>query len=747
MSSRIDRALGATARKYSLVVALILLVVPWFWMGKFYFVGGDNSQLFYLMPRTMMGSYVFNVVVDNALGTLGAFGQQVYQAPFLGMLYLLKSVLPDAVNIQALFWGLNLAFSFLGFYWLLGLWIDGDDFDARLIRVIGGIAYCSSLYVVATMWKHVLYAMYLVALYPLVLYLFLRSVREQSGRLAVMAALLATLFGVVLAAVPWLVGTVLVTLPLLVWHQIEYPRTFRYAVFFIVVLVGLNAFWLAPMAYSLVTPGNIFGALQATETNESIIHEVTSQNNIAFPLLGSSMPRWVVGMDGAAWLSMLPSGVLAMTIVAAGIFARRSRRFFGIYLAGVVGWLAAIYLYTVRIDSWGYNLFVWLNLHLPGFAMFRNNFDKFSVGIAFAFAFLAAVSLAMLSRSFWQSRRLARQLLLLVVFAVVVVGAWPFLHGGLYDKPMWTTKATYNMISRFNDDFISLVTYLKQQPGDVKYLWLPLNTAGYIQIADAELPDHYYSGPSPLRFLADKSDFTGRFSFGPQEVGERLFEAIVNREAGEVESLFKRMNVGYVIVNRDISRDLTNSYLYGHFRSGDLYHAQVQWMAPLILGEHMRDFGNRYSLYKIKPELMLGKIHLAGSEMDEITVKWRKLASSEYVITLDGLRGLKKLVFLEPFHSGWVLTTPSGHQLTPPLVRHERGHGYANTWVLDTAGLVAALPQADYIRAPDGSLSLDIRLKFAPARWVPYWFAVSGVALAACFLYLAAGLMRRRGAV
>lgn len=733
-------------RRFPLVFALILFVVPLFWMGQFYFVGGDNSQLFYLMPRAMMDNYVFNIVSDNALGTLGVFGQQAYQALFFGMLHLFKSISSDAVNIQALFWGLNLAFSFLGFYWLLGLWIDGDDFDAQLIRVIGGVTYCSSLYIAATMWKHALYAMYLLALYPLVLYLFLRSVREQRPRVMILAALLATLFSVALMAVPWLAGALLVTLPLLVWHQLEYPRTFRYAVFFIVVLVGLNAFWLAPMAYSLVTPGNTFGALQAPGENESIIREVTGQNNIAFPLLGGSMPRWVAEMDGAR-LTMLSSGVLALTIVAAGVFVRGSRSFLGIYLTAVISWLVAIYFYTVRIDSWGYNLFVWLNLHLPGFTMFRNNFDKFSIGIAFAFAFLAAISLTILIRQpFWKNYEKTRRSFLLVLFALVILQAWPFLRGGLWDKPMWTTKATYNTISSFNDDFNALVSYLKQQPGDAKYLWLPLNTAGYVQIADAELPGHYYSGPSPLRFLADKSDYTGRFSFGPQEVGDQLFQDIVDGNVGNVAALFRTMNIGHVIVNNDLNQDIINSYLYGVYSRGDLYHAQLSLLKPFVLGEHVRDFGDRYSLYKIKSDLLLGKIHLAASAISGGKVKWGKVSSGEYALTLDGLNGPAQLVFLEPFHGGWELITASGQKLAPLLAPHTRNYGYANAWQLDSASLAASLPQSDYSLAPDGSLSLDIRLEFAPARWLPYGFVVSGIALAACLLYLATALMRRRGA-
>lgn len=743
----IKRIVSATNKGLPLTLALILVVIPMAWVGQLYFVGGDSSQLYYLMPRAMMDDYLFNIVSDNSLGTLGAFGQQSYQAPFFGLLHLLKSVLPNVVNIQGLSFGINLAFSFLGFYWLLGLWINSDNVNERLIRAIAGIAYCSSLFVVSTVWKHALYAVYLTALYPLILYLFLRGVREQSLRYVIMAALLATLFSIVLVAVPWLVGTVLVTLPLLIWHQLEYRSTFRYAVFFVIILIGLNAFWLGTMVYSVVTPGGFYDALASPEMNADTIRFVTGENNIAYPLLGDSMPRWVAGID-KVWFGLLPStSILALVIIAAGIFASESRQLFGIYLAGVACWILAIYLYTVRIGGWGYSLFITLNHTVPGFTMFRNNFDKFSIGIAFAFAFLVGISLSILVRQpFWKNHEKARRSLLFTLFALVILQAWPFLRGGLWDKPMWTTTATFNTISRFNGDFNALVAYLKQQPGDSKYLWLPLNTAGYIQIADAKLPHHYYSGPSPLRFLADKSDYTGRFSFGPQAVGDRLFQDIIEGNFDEVSKLFRTMNIGYVIVNNDLSRDIINSYLYGIYSRGDLYHAQWHLLKPLILGEHVHDFGKRYSLYKIKPDLYLSKIHLAESAMGGSKVKWRKVSSSEYTLTLGGLDGLAQLVFHEPFHGEWELTTTSGKKLTPPLAQHTSNYGYANVWQLDSASLVASLPQSDYSRAPDGSLSLDLQLQFAPSRWLPYGFWVSGAMLVACVLFLATGLIHRRGA-
>jgi hypothetical protein len=726
-----------------LTIALFLFAVPFIWLGQLYFVGGDNSQLYYLMPREMMNDYLFNIVSDNSLGTLGVLGQQSYQAPFFGLLYFLKSILPAATNIQALSFGVNLAFSFLGFYWLLSLWINGDNVSDRLVRAVGGIAFCSSLFIVSTMWKHALYALYLTSIFPVVLYLFLRGVRQQNIRYLVAAALLTTLFSIVLMAVPWLVGTVLIILPLLIWHQIKYRSTFRYTAYFALILILLNIFWLDTMVYSLLTPDNFYSSLSSPESNDNTILSVTAENNIAYPLLGDSMPRWVVAIE-KTWLGSLPTTTLfSVLIIVAGICSRKSSHLFGIYYVSLLCWILGIYFYTVRVGDWGIDFFLMLNRSIPGFTIFRNNFDKFSIGIAFSFAFLVAISIRILiAQQFFQNNSMVRRLFLGALFVIVILQAFPFFRNSLYDKPLWTTKSTYTTISRFNEDFNALTAYLKQETGDTKYLWLPLNNAGYIQISDAKLPNHYYSGTSPLRFLANKSDYTGRFSFGSESLGNELFKNIIDNNHNEIIALIRNMNIGYVILNKDLSSDIINSYLYTVEHPKDLYYAQLDNLKPYILGAHVRDFGSRYSIYKIRPEISLSKIYLIGSSAP--IVKWHKASSSEYSLTLYDLDGFFQLTFLEPFHSQWTLTTRNGQKLTSSLAQHTRIHGYANAWQLDSKKLVTTLPQSEFSRSSNGSLSLDLQLEFAPARWLQYGFLVSGIALTICLVYLVTGLIPKQ---
>lgn len=722
------------------VIALFLVAIPTRWLSDLYFVGGDNSQLYYLMPREMMNNYLFNIISDNTLGTLGVFGQQLYQAPFFGLLYLLKTLSPAGTNIQALCFGLNLAFSFLGFYWLLSLWIRGVTTGDLLIRATAALAYCSSVYIVLTLWKHALYALYLSSLVPVILYLVFLGARKQRLHFIVAAALIATLFSVCLMSVPWLLGTILIVSPLLVWHQIYFHRTLPYCIYFVIILVGLNIFWLAPMIYSIFSPNSSYDALHTTGTVANHIQSVTAGNSVAYPLLGNPMPRWAESTEQAWFGSMLANATMSLVIISAGVLVRKSNPLLGIYLAGLFCWILSIYFYTIRIGSWGMEFFIIFSESIPGFIMFRNNFDKFALGVAFSLCFLFAISARiLLATKFASSSKVVRKTYLTILALAVSLSSFSFLSTSQYDSPLWSTRSTYTTISRFNDDFNELTDYLKAQPNDSKYLWLPLNSAGYVQIADNDLANHFYVGTSPLRFLADKSDYTGRFSFGADYVGDKLLDDIVENNYDDVINLLRKMNIGYVIVNNDLNIELINSYLHKRDYTADLYYTQMNNLRPLILGAHVRDFGDRYSVYEIRSDIFLSKLHLAGSMTTKLD--WEKVSSSKYVLTLENFEDTALLFFLEPYHRDWTLFTKDGLKLSSPLIQHGRIFDYANGWKLDLKSLQLHLSESDYGHHPSRSPAIELTLEFTPARWLNYGGWASGLVLMICLLYITSGFI------
>lgn len=365
--------------------------------------------------------------------------------------------------------------------------------------------------------------------------------------------------------------------------------------------------------------------------------------------------------------------------------------------------------------------------------MFKNMFDKFGLAMAFSYAFLFAISLKIVFDNVSSAR--IKKYTLLFILGVILLNAKPLIFGDFYKTPLWTTKDTYTSISDFNSDFYDLLAYLKRMDEPSRFLWLPLNNANYIQVQDKNLENHYYSGASPLQFLANTSDFNGRLSFSAK-AGEDIFKGIEVGNHKAIGLILQRLNVKYIIVNHDISEDLQQSYLYGK----KLYDAQNNdEFYGALLGSKIKDFGDRYSLYKINDDFTNEKLYLTDniSEFPEdfSRVEYHKDASYQYTLSIKGIRGKENLVFLDPYHKLWELyfTKDQGKFLTG---NHDTVFDYANGWAIDPEYIKENFSKNQYHENADGSIDLELTLYFKPQSYFYLGLIISGTTLAACLGYL-----------
>jgi hypothetical protein len=729
------------------LISLLMFFVPFYWLGTTYFVGGDNGQLYYYMPREMLANYVFNGVGDNTLGILSQYGQQTYQAPFFILIATIKNILPASVNTQAFFFGANIAGGFLGMYWLLGLWIKGDTLDKYVIRLIGSLIYCTSSFIFSTNWYNAVYSIYLIAVYPIVLQFVLRGIEKEKIEYLAIAALIASLFSIVLHSVPWLLGSVLMTIPLLVLYQLEYKKTYSYLIYFALLLVGINAYWLTPMFVPLITGGVGFFVPGFSEIDNALmtVREVIVTNNLLYQFLGTATPRWFESHYSVPFVSLLAGGLLTLVIPLAGIFGNRTGKLRRIYLSLTVCWLIAMYLYTVRIGWLGEESFLWLIKTLPGFSMFKNNYDKFSHGIGFIYSLSIAVSLGLVLESIPVKRMgQLRNSILGIGITMTVLAGFIFLYVSPFSVTIGGgTSKNYPTFTRFNDEFVQLTDYLRDEKIKKRVLWIPLNSASYVFIRDGEDNSSMYAGTSPLRFLSGVNDLTGSYSFGDKRIADQLFLDMFDLEEGAFDVL-RKMNIGYVVVNNDIDKSLQESYFFSWYKSGDLYDTQMKLMIPRVLGDYIRSFGERYSLYKINPEFVKETIYVEQQQEKAPSVDWTKGAgfsfiqtNSEFAIRIDGLTGVHTLTLLEPLHNDWSFVTKSGHYLELPRLRQFTADELnSNVWVLDTDYLLGTLKREDYSLSPEGLLSVDLKLIWKPAKWTVVGELASVVFLMLVLLYL-----------
>ncbi len=717
-------------------IFFILLSIPFFWIVT---RGGDDGKFYYLFP----GQFLLHFAPGNIFNDLGSFNPQQYIMPFALLLLVFKKIF-FFLDVQKLFFGLNLACGFLFFYFFLGLF-DRDDTGAAA-RITAALFYSLSIFAYYTLWVSQLFSLYLVSVFPLILYLFFKSVQEKKIRYTVWAALLTSLFSMLALSVPWLMALVIAILPLTAQFFWEHKKVFaKFLLVFLALSLLVNAYWIFGYVLSWGQGGAVSNVVSTDfrKENNSLIHAVSDHNSVLYPLFDLYHKNLQIDYNWTTkdiytdyLLKLLPLNFLFLLVIILPVFfyRRANRRDAKLYTAALISWLVVLFLYTVNIGPWGSPLFIWLTNNVPGFVMFRNMYDKLGIALAFSYALILFISLKIIGGGMGL-KPFQKGIVCFPLILVILLNSYPLVSGAFYHLPIQSTKDTYARISNFNDDFYSLTDYIAAMDTSSKFLWLPLNQAGYIVVSDKYHPNYYYTGISLLKTLSDKNDYSGILNFNGYS--DFIQQNIAKKNYDGVFALLSKFNIGYVIVNKDISTDLQHSALYGYLAPGDLYDNQ---MSPEflngILGEKVRDFGDRYSLYKIN-DAYLSKVLKADH------LAFYKINDNEYHLYFKNLVVPESLYFLSSYNSFWNLYPGTGAAINniykKPVFSqtHVRDFGYANRWQIDPAYIKQNIDPKNYTVNPDGSINMELTLYFAPQGYFLAGILISMLALAGSVMFSA----------
>jgi hypothetical protein len=738
-------------------ISIFLFLIPFIFWGQSKIVGGDDGRLYYLYPLQYLTNFVNTVISNNILGALGQYFSQMYIFGFVAILSGIKIFTFNAVNIQAISLGLILSGGFLGLYVLLGVWIKSIKIEDIWIKILGSLLYIFSTFSFITVWNSLLFAVYLVLIMPWVFYFILKSIQTNRISYVILAALILSIFSISILSLAWFAAIIISFVPIFILQLIQKPkRSIKVGSIFISLLILLNAYWGFHLINSTLSKNSDSGELSSTinsdefkDQNSKNIRVVSDNNELIYPLF--NLFHYNIQKD-FSWRT-LPiyenwhiktfyfQGVLIL-IVMVGFIVKKSdetKSLIPIRNVVFVSWLIILWLYTVNIGNWGTDLFLYFNQHIPGFTLFRNMFDKFGLALAFIYALLVAISLAILYKS--NINKYVLNGLAILVIIVTMINAVPFIKGDYYKNSIWTTENIYPRLNGFNDDFLSLTNYVKDINTDGgRFLWTPLNKAGYVVTGDKDVSNYYYAGVSPVQILSKQQDYAGTLSFGKFDMDIQTY--IQSRQYKELMRLFQKMNVQYIIVNNDIPLELQTSYLYSTKNKGDLYAEQNnKEYLDLLLGEKIKDFGNKYSLYKINSDYLSEKIivsTVSDKFISDRDLIFKKNNATEYEIAINKIENKNYYVsFLDPFQSGWELREVNTKY---EIKQHKQILGYANQWEITSEDIKNITQDQDY------KGSLELKLYFKPATYQLILYAISGTTLILCLGYLGYTFYRKRGA-
>ncbi len=712
-----------------LIITLVLILIPQLLWGKLFIVGGDDSRLYYIFPKQFLDNFVFKISSDNILGTIAGYSPRSFLAPVIYIIFLLKQI--PFLNVQLLMYGLNLGLGFLFFYLFLGIWIKNNENYKIYIKIVSSFFYIFSTYLINTLYVNQLLAVYLVFTIPCSLYFFLKALERKNIFLLLLSPLVFSIFGSTFNTLPWSAAAFIVLSPVFLYKFWEQKKIFiLYLLIFSFVTILLNFHWILPLFYSYF---NKTGSVSALEYYSSEQFKTSSGNLIKgvsgiFSQLNTVFNERDTTIIKDFSVLIFLKEIFILVIVSAGISIRKTevvlRKY---YLISLSCLLLAFFFFSPSFGNWSVNIFIFLNEKIPFFSMFRNMYDKFSFALAFSYAFAFAISAVIIVERIRNKRYV--QMFLTLLLIIIFVNAHSFIF------QVDNNTKTFNTISGiFRKEFYDLVEYTQSINPGSRFAWMPLNYPSYAYMEDAKNKGHFYFGTSPLSIITGKVDYTGYLSFGTgfdPDLGGKIFKAIEGKEYSYVGKTFQKLNINYIIDNKEKLPNEAKNFLY----SGNMLQIQDKDFRNAILGKEIKNFGNTYTLYEIKPTFKSNLFYLTDSRDSSYDkykyVKFTQKSNSEYSIVLEHIKGKQLLIFQDLYNKGWILYLNGSknnilYQKDKNISLHEN---FANGWFINTNEIRKQFDKGFYTENTDGSINVNLTLDLYPQKLVYIGMTISIITL------------------
>lgn len=700
----------------AIFIAAVFLCIGVFW-PEGYMAGGDDGGLYYLIPEQMILNFVFNVIGHNMPGGLGQYFPQLYQAPLLLLVYITKLATFDLINVQKLLFGLNLTVGFISFIKLkseLNIFFGGGNVRTTISTLLGGIIYTTSSALVFSLWYHLLFVIYLQAVFPLVLMLWFRSINKGTLIPLILANIIISMFMVTIVPFPYLLGSIIIISPLLLYAAFKRPkRVILYSIFLIGLILLTNAYifihLLIKVKLDVAQPSSVIDSITSAEVikakEPSILYNAKAQSTIYSISNEPHKGYFDLSSFYQATKAYYSFNFILIGIVLASAYVGSMRKnTYNLFIT--ICFILAVRLFTISTPPYGTETFLWLSYHIPFFVALRTSMDKFSVGYSLIFALLLTLSSENISNKI--RFRLLRLAFLMLLSIILCLNAVPLLSG-LQHKEVRYGMDNYKLFNHFDRDFDAMIKYIKTLPDDdANFLWTPLNTGGYAILPDRDSEHYYYVGISPLLYLTGKNDFAGYLGF-PIGTNDKIFSAIDKADWNMVGEILKTLNTRYVIVNNAISQSMVDVWVLGKSL------VQKQKGITQILGKKLASFGNRYEIYALDNKYLSSKVRLSPPSSG--TIDFKRQDTNTYLIHISDLSQKSQVIFTEINSDLWVLTPQSQNRSIlsrDDLFIQERSPEYQNIWSIDPAKIKKLCSETWCSINKDGSYNLKLQLFFAP---------------------------------
>ena len=211
-----------TKRLFFLNVATTVLFVllPYFIFEGRYYIGGDDTRLFYLYPV----DYIQHIALYSwtSFSSLGSFNPNQFSLPFLTLWALLSVLIQNHQVLDYLSFSLPFIIGFLSFQLCTSEFFEKGSHGKE--RYIGSLLYVLSPLTAVHQISVFLITVWFFAVLPLFVFLFIRFIKTGNYTWVYFSFLAGIVFSLSFYAIPWVLGAVLPLLAGVLLYSVLLPE-------------------------------------------------------------------------------------------------------------------------------------------------------------------------------------------------------------------------------------------------------------------------------------------------------------------------------------------------------------------------------------------------------------------------------------------------------------------------------------------------------------------------------------------
>src|SRR5882672_6505951 len=230
---------------YSLTIIGLLLLPYYLFAGKL-FIGGDDTRLLYLFPWEWINTIAFYSWFH--FSALGTNNPNQTLLPFLLIWSVISWLVQSKVILDYLSFSSPLILGFIFFQKLIGEFMENDDNQYQIPFYIGSLIYILSPIIVVNQLSTFLYSVWLIGLFPIFFFSFIRYLKTGNFKYVFINALWCVILSLGISTIPWFLGSCFPIFVGLIFFipcvsQKEISMFLKRSIIFFCIFILSQSFW------------------------------------------------------------------------------------------------------------------------------------------------------------------------------------------------------------------------------------------------------------------------------------------------------------------------------------------------------------------------------------------------------------------------------------------------------------------------------------------------------------------------